>query len=339
MPMPALPVRAMTSACLPADDETSVMETPDLDDEKYGQLGRMDFQIEMIRADETTRTALFRVVPDPRRYDKIVLDGDPHYLDKYLRTVISESMMAELCTSQAKGLPLYALSASIQSAPEYAAARRSALDCELEGGSYVPPTERPIAHQTLNCESEEKNLVFLSVDICGSTALRRADRVGFDRAYRLFIRELGTVVGHFNGTLLKVTGDGFIAYIDYPGFTQQCDHSIDMGLSLLCVLRDSINPALRKAGLPSLRIRIGADYGDAIVRQIEVATTGFVAPDISSDALNRAVKIEQSAEEDEFRIGRRLYELIHVQWLERATEVPFDPRVLGVPEYKVYRIH
>jgi class 3 adenylate cyclase len=336
--MLAVPVQAMIPTFLHTDDEASLMKTPDLDDEKYSQLGRMDFQIEMIRADETTRTALFRVAPDPRRYDKIVLDGEPHYLDKYLRTVISDSMMAELCTNQAKGLPLYALSASIQSAPEYATARRSALDSELEGGSYVPPAEKPIAHQELDCDSAEKNLVFLSVDICGSTALRRADRAGFDRAYRLFIRELGTVVGHFNGTLLKVTGDGFIAYIDYPGFTQQCDHSIDMGLSLLCVLRDSINPALLKAGLPPLRIRVGADYGDAVVRQIEVAATGFVAPDISSDALNRAVKIEQSAKEDEFRIGRRLYELIHVQWLERAIEVPFDPRVVGIPDYKVYRI-
>lgn len=176
------------------------------------------------------------------------------------------------------------------------------------------------------------------MDICGSTALRRADRVGFERAYQLLLRELGTVVGQFNGALLKVTGDGFIAYIDYPGFTQQCDHAIDLGLSFLMVLQGSINPSLSTAGLPTLRIRVGADYGEATVRNIDIASTGFGALEIASDALNRAVKIEQSAQDNEFRIGRRLYELIHVQWLERAIEVQFDAGVIGIPAYKVYRV-
>lgn len=314
------------------------MVDPNLEDDGIGHLGRMDFQIEVVQTDEATRTATFRLIPDPRRYERVTIDGEPHYIDKYLRTAISEKLMINVCASQAKGLPLYALSANIESAPEYAASRKAALDSELQGGSYVPPAEKPIAHRALDIGTADKNLVFLSVDVCGSTALRRANRAGFDRAYQLFVRELGTVVGQFNGALLKVTGDGFIAYIDYPGFTQQCDHAIDMGLSFLLVLHESINPALLNAGLPALRIRVGADYGDAIVQQVEIASTGFVAPDIASDALNRAVKIEQSANDNEFRIGRRLYELIHVQWLERTAEVPFDASSIGVPDYKVYKV-
>src|SRR3546814_12094803 len=68
-----------------------------------------------------------------------------------------------------------------------------------------------------------------------------------------------------------------------------------------------------------LRIRVGADYGDAVVRQVEIASTGFIAADVASDALNRSVKIEQSSDENEFRIGRRLYELIHVRSEERRV--------------------
>lgn len=309
------------------------------EDGRIGHLGRMDFKMEVIQTDEATRTAIFCLIPDPRRYEKSTIDGKPHYIDKYLRTAISEELMHQMCENQAKGLPFYSLSASIESAPDYAASRKAALEGELQGGSYVPPAEKPIAHRALDAGAANKSLVFLSVDICGSTALRRADRAGFDRAYELFLRELGTVVGQFNGTLLKTTGDGFIAYIDHPSFTQQCDHAIDMGLTFLVVLQESINPALESTGLPALRIRVGADYGDAVVRQVEITSTGFVAPDVASDALNQSVKIEQSADENEFRIGRRLYELIHVQWLERTAEVPFDANSIGVPDYKVYKVN
>jgi hypothetical protein len=49
-------------------------------------------------------------------------------------------------------------------------------------------------------------------------------------------------------------------------------------------------------------------------------------------------KIEKSGDPNEFRIGRRLYELIHVKWLERATEVSFEGANVGIPGYKVYRV-
>ncbi len=297
----------------------------------------MDFKIEVARTDEATRTVHMRLVPDPRRYIETEIDGNPHYVDKYLRLAIPAKLMLGRCAEQAKGLPLYHLSAHIDSTPKYAAARKAALGAELQGGVYVPPSEKPAAHRELGA-TENKRLVFLSVDICGSSALRRAGANAFDKAFALFLRELGTVAGQFNGTILNTTGDGFIAYIDYPAFTQQCDHAIDMGLSFLVLLRDSVNPSLQGVGFHKLGIRVGADFGNASVKRLEVPSTGFSAPEVASDALNRAVKIEQSAQENEFRIGRALYEKIHVQWLERATEVPFDGNSVGVPGYKVYRV-
>jgi hypothetical protein len=66
--------------------------------------------------------------------------------------------------------------------------------------------------------------------------------------------------------------------------------------------------------------------------------TGFTTREVASNALNLAVKIEESAGSGEFLIGRNLYELIHVQWLERAEEVTFDGESVGIPGYKTYRI-
>ncbi len=300
--------------------------------------GRIDFTMEDVHADDATRIVRFRVAPDPRRYDKVERNGEAYYLDKYLNHLFKADELLRQCAEKAVGLPVYHLSPSIKSAPDYAAARKAALDAELRGGSYIVPAEHAVQHRSLDGGAPTKWLVFLSVDICGGTALRRADPVAFECAYKIFLRELGTVVGQFNGTILKTTGDGFIAYIDHPSFTQQCDNAIDLGLSYVLMLRESINPALAKVGLPQLRIRVGADCGDATLRQVEIPLTGYSQAEVASDALNRAVKIEQDAEDNEFRIGRGLYELIHVGWLERAEETPFDGESVGIPGYQTYRI-
>lgn len=296
---------------------------------------RADFISEVISFDEETHVAQFRMKPDPRRYDEIARDGETLYIDKYLKTAFTlDAMLGGF----EPGLPSYALSSSIDSTAEYAEERLSALEHEVNGGDYVPPKQKALAHYSLIPDDIEKDLGFLSVDICGASALRKKNAGAFDRAYDFFIRELGTVVGQFNGSILKTKGDGFIAYIDHPSFTNLCDAVIDMGLSILYVLNKAINPTLAKAGLPTFDIRIGADYGTALIRQMNIQTTGFSSVEVASDALNRAVKIEEVCETNEFRIGRSLYELIHVQWLERATEVEFDGTGVGLPCYQTYRM-
>jgi class 3 adenylate cyclase len=296
---------------------------------------RADFVSEVISFDEETHVAQFRIKPDPRRYDELEQNGETLYIDKYLKTAFS---LDAILGGFEPGLPSYALSSSIDSTLEYAEERLAALDHEIDGGDYVPPRQKALAHYSLAPSDIKKDLGFISVDICGASALRKNGAGAFDRAYDLFIRELGTIVGQFNGSILKTKGDGFIAYIDHPSFTNLCDAVIDMGLSILYVLHKSINPTLAKAELPTLDIRIGADYGTALVHQMKIPMTGFSSVEVASDALNRAVKIEEACKINEFRIGRSLYELIHVQWLERATEVEFDGTSVGLPSYQTYRM-
>ena len=294
---------------------------------------RADFIREAIDFDEKTRIVRFRLEPDPRRYKIIEKDGEKLYLDQYLNTAFS---LDEMVKAFEPGLPSYAMSASISSTEKYADERLTALEHEIEKGEYVPPKEKAVAHYSPKPETVATDLGFISVDICGSTALRQKSPEHFDQAYTLFIRELGTIVGQFNGSILKTKGDGFIAFIDHPSFVNLCDAVIDMGLSILYVLHKTINPSLARVNLPQFDIRIGADYGTALVRQMSVPTTGFSTFDVASDALNRAVKIEESCSKNEFRIGRSLYELIHVQWLERAIEVQFDGASVGLANYQTY---
>ena len=136
--------------------------------------------------------------------------------------------------------------------------------------------------------------------------------------------------------MFKLTGDGFLAYIDHKSFNSACDQTVDMCLSFL--LRDSINPALKESGLPELSIRVGADFGEATVRSLSIPKTGFSTTDIASDALNRAAKVQSSCNPNELRIGRGLYEPLHVQWLERTIQVPLNSDALGHDDYLVYQV-
>jgi len=295
---------------------------------------RADFEIKVIKTDEASKVAHFEIRPDPRRYNEVLQDGERFYLDRYLGHLINLADMI----GKMNELPMFTSPRSIDSAPDYADRRRSAVEHELITGEHVAPEEKARPHESFVTKSETRKIAFLSVDICGSTTNRLKNAEGFDTSYKIFLQELGTLVGQFHGFVLKTKGDGFIAYIDMPSFTTQCDSTVDLGLSFLVVLEKTVNPALKLAGLDPIKIRVGADYGLAKNQKFTVHATGFSQDDVVSDALNRAVKIEESCKPNQFRIGRELYELIHVQWLERAIEVPFDGATVGIENYKVYEV-
>jgi class 3 adenylate cyclase len=295
---------------------------------------RMDFSMKVLKMDKDTQVVHFQLEPDPRRYTPVDKDGERWYLDKYLKHLIPLRDFVE----QMPGLPIYHLAPSVDSASEYAARRKGAVEHELRTGEHIQPKESALSHEALNKNNSTRSVSFLSVDICGATALRQMQAEDFDKAHKVMISEFGTTVGQFNGSILKLTGDGFIACIDHPSFTSLCDATVDLGLSLLTILRESINPALKAQNLPQLDIRIGADYGEAEFKEIRIPSTGYSDVEVASDALNRSVKIQESAGKNELRIGRSLYELVHVQWLERATETSFDGSQVGIKGYKTYRI-
>lgn len=105
-------------------------------------------------------------------------------------------------------------------------------------------------------------------------------------------------------------------------------------------LEGAVNPALEAEGLPGLSIRVGADHGVAVVSQLSVPSTGFSEPVLKSDGLNRCAKIQAKAKAGQFLIGRDLYERVHVQWLERCTEVNVDlAGAFGLENYEIYSVN
>lgn len=308
------------------------------EEDRFRRPGRMDFTVETQVVDEARGFVQLVMRPDPRRYESFKDDAGTHYVDKFLRILIPADVMVEAMTRQMEGLPVYSLEPSIESAMDYATERGAAISDELLSGSYVRPTQQSRPHVPFAQNPDARDVVFLSIDIVGSSAMRAAQAAEFDRTYGIVFREFASTIGQFHGSVLKATGDGCIAFIDHPSFNSTCDAAADLGLSLLVLLRDAVNPALEAAGLRPVQVRIGADFGLAQVREIEVPATGFVEREVASDALNRAVKIEQSCAPNEFRVGYDLYSLMHVKWLERGEAVDFDGQSVGRIGYNVYRL-
>jgi class 3 adenylate cyclase len=298
----------------------------------------MDFEIERRILDEDRRTMQICMRPDPRRYHKVKDAAGTHYIDKFLKILIPADVMIAAMGREMEELPVYSLTPTIKSAMDYALDRSVALRSELLSGTYVRPTQASRPHVPFVANPKARDVVFLSIDIVGASAMRAKSPDDFDRIYKIVFREFGSTIGQFHGSVLKATGDGCIAYIDHPSFNSTCDAAANLGLSLLVILREAVNVSLKSAGLPSVRVRIGADFGRAEVREIEVPATGFSEKEVASDALNRAVKIEQTCSPNQFRVGYDLYSLMHVKWLERGKEVQFDGDSVGCPGYRVFRL-
>lgn len=298
----------------------------------------MDFVWDIVSLDEITRTVRAIAKPDPRRYETIRKDDGLYYRDKYLDFWISEKCLTESMIG-AVGAPMYSDPPAIESAANYTEDRRTAIETQLQSGVFVAPNSKPDPHRQLLATESNKDMTFLSVDICGSTKLRAKGAGMYDRAYAIFFQELGTVVGQFHGTILTSTGDGFLAYIDSQSINEQSDNALDMGLTFLAVLEGAVNPALEAEGLPCLSIRVGADHGVAVVSELSVPPTGFAEKVMKSDGLNRCAKIQANAKAGQLLIGRELYERIHVQWLERCSKVEVNlAGAFGFENYEIYSV-
>lgn len=301
------------------------------------KMGRIDFIITQTTINEGRIE--FVIEPNPTRYKKIKKQNESFYLDRHTSTLIPEKMMIEALHHVGENFgkgSTHSLAPSIKEIHPYSEKRKQPVAIHLDTGEYQPPTEQAKAHSEPDKNAAERNIAFLSVDICDSTALRKRDPDSFDRIMDIFFSELGTLVGQHNGTVLKFTGDGFIAYLDYPAFTVQTDTSATLALAILHHVKSCINPILFEKGLTTIAIRIGIEFGHAKVNHIRIPSTGKSQYDYSSDALNYAVKIQESCSPNEIRVGQDLRDLLHDSHLQHLHEIDTHEET-AIKGYRVYR--
>jgi class 3 adenylate cyclase len=294
---------------------------------------RVDFHVEVLSVDEGAKIATLKLTPDPRRYNEEVRDGRHGYFDRFSNTFIPSDVLFK-DASRILELPIHHASPSVREARIYATQRREALRHELETGEYKLPGESAAGHKGFQAA---QHVSFVSIDVCSSTTTRAQHGASFDRALAVVLREVATLVGQFQGTVLKMTGDGMIAFFDHPSLNTQSDLVANFCTSLPLLIEGALSPALGEFDLPVLSLRIGADRGEATLQKVIVPATGFETEEIRSDALNRAVKIQELAPPNSPYLGADLRDQLHIQYLERTELVSpiSDPSLTG---YRVYSI-
>ena len=118
------------------------------------------------------------------------------------------------------------------------------------------------------------SLVIMYVDLVGSTRMSMtlpADKlVTISRA---FSYEMSSVVESYDGYVLKYVGDAVIAFFpsDFNKYLTY-DKAVRCAKSMITVLKNEINPILRKDNCAELKIKIGIDEGENVV--VQYGTTG-----------------------------------------------------------------
>jgi class 3 adenylate cyclase len=164
---------------------------------------------------------------------------------------------------------------------------------------------------TDRCESFLKPLsgstiriAVLYVDIVGSTKMTvYLSTQELEFVIKSFWEQMSFTIEKHEGLVFKYVGDAVIA-IFISDNDVACKHAIECGKDLIKTLKSPINTELIKKGIPRISIKLGIDYGDALVVSFgnNVDLIGF--------SLSIVSKITALASANTVLIGQCLFEQI-----------------------------
>ncbi len=111
------------------------------------------------------------------------------------------------------------------------------------------------------------NVVVMYVDIAGSTQMSHdLPSVNLALIIQIFSQEVSLSIEKFGGYVLKFVGDAVIGLFpsDYDQ-KKAIMNSLDCARYIQNVMRNGINPAFRKNSIPEIAVKIGIEYGSALV--------------------------------------------------------------------------
>ena len=157
-------------------------------------------------------------------------------------------------------------------------------------------------------------IAVLYVDLVGSTKMSLElppDKLSL--IISSFVQEMSYVISQHDGFILKFSGDAVIGYFVGKGSSlQAADSAVGCAESMIKVVENGINPILskEKEGIPELRIKVGIDYGPAVVVQYGAEKkNSFV--DLLGSSINMAAKVQSIAKPNQIVVGDDVYDRLH----------------------------
>ncbi len=186
-------------------------------------------------------------------------------------------------------------------------------------------------------------LVVMYVDLVGSTDMilrLPEDRVAI--IISAFAQEMARVITLHSGRVLKFVGDAVLGYfVADENSLSAAENAVSCSTSMIDVINRGINPILGKLDYPTLRIKIGIDFGTCIiVRYGADEQKSYV--DIMGPPMNIASKIQSHAPPNKILIGHDVYKRLHPTMQQTFSQVvwkndEWSYKAIGTDEiYKVY---
>ena len=157
--------------------------------------------------------------------------------------------------------------------------------------------------------------------------------------------KVDTVVKQYGGFILKFVGDAVLAFfIGEKNALKAADNVVECAKSMISAIEKGINPILNQYDYPDLKVKIGIDYGQAMV--IRYGADEKRAPvDLIGPVLNIAAKIQNHAKPNQILIGSDVFTKLHPTTQKTFKEIVWQndewryrSRVSG-EIYKVYEFN
>jgi adenylate cyclase len=172
-------------------------------------------------------------------------------------------------------------------------------------------------------------MVVLFIDINGSTQMSiTLPPPKFATIVQVFSQETRlAIIGH-GGYVLKYVGDSVIGIFPAEFDKRKaCENALNCAKSILSIVRECINPALRDNNLSHITVKVGLDCGPSSVilygKSIDLAPIDLIGPSISI-----ASKITSAAQPNQILAGQSVYDVFTSDDLFRNKftniKLPYD---------------
>ncbi len=156
--------------------------------------------------------------------------------------------------------------------------------------------------------NSKTNVVVMYVDINGSTKMSKdLPSHTLSLIIQIFSQEISLSVINYGGYVLKFVGDAVIALFPAEFNAKKAiSNSLTCASNILSIIKDGINPVFQNNSFPKISLKIGIEYGEAIVlvygKNIE-----FAHIDLLGFSISIASKITSLASPGEIIIGENSY--------------------------------
>jgi class 3 adenylate cyclase len=175
-----------------------------------------------------------------------------------------------------------------------------------------------------NYVNSKLSLVIMYADLVGSTNMTMTLPVDkMVTIIRAFTYEMTSTVRSYGGFVLKYVGDAIIAFFP-SGYNKllACDKAVQCAKSMITVIKNGINPTLKRNDYPDLGVKIGIDEGENVIVQYGHDKSSLI--DILGYSISITAKITALTNPNKITIGKDVFNILHPDIKTKFTEVKLN---------------